>query len=150
MKTPKGKNLRKARFSGTKQIYLITTTTHQRIPLFDDFKCARYVVHAINYEDCGATTLAYVVMPDHFHWLMQLEEGETLDKVMHGVKSVSAHAINKHCQREGEVWQCGYHDNALRREDDLKATARYVVANPLKAGLVDRVGEYPLWDAVWI
>jgi len=28
--------------------------------------------------------------------------------------------------------------------------ARYIVANPLRAGLVSRVGDYPLWDACWL
>jgi hypothetical protein len=28
--------------------------------------------------------------------------------------------------------------------------ARYVVANPLRAGLVKRLGDYPLWDAIWL
>lgn len=48
------------------------------------------------------------------------------------------------------VWQRGFHDRALRQEEDLIATARYVVANPLRAGLVDRIGDYPWWDAVWL
>jgi hypothetical protein len=28
--------------------------------------------------------------------------------------------------------------------------ARYIIANPLRAGLVDRIGDYPLWDAMWL
>jgi len=28
--------------------------------------------------------------------------------------------------------------------------ARYIVANPLRAGLVERIGDYPLWDATWL
>jgi hypothetical protein len=28
--------------------------------------------------------------------------------------------------------------------------ARYVVANPVRAGLVQRVGQYPHWDAIWL
>ena len=48
------------------------------------------------------------------------------------------------------LWQTGFHDHALRREEDLAATARYLIANPLRAGLVQRVGDYPFWDAVWV
>ena len=48
------------------------------------------------------------------------------------------------------VWQQGFHDRALRREDDLVKVARYVVANPLRAGLVRKYGDYPLWDAIWV
>ena len=33
---------------------------------------------------------------------------------------------------------------------DLRVAARYVIANPLRAGLVDEIGKYPYWDAVWL
>jgi len=53
--------------------------------------------------------------------------------------------------KEGHsVWQDGFHDHALRREEDLKEVARYIIANPVRAGLVTRVGDYPLWDACWL
>ncbi len=48
------------------------------------------------------------------------------------------------------LWQKGFHDRALRREEDLVTVARYVVANPLRAGLVEKLGDYPLWDAIWV
>jgi len=48
------------------------------------------------------------------------------------------------------VWQRGFHDHAVRREEDLQALARYVVANPVRAGLVQRTGLYPHWDAIWV
>jgi putative transposase len=38
----------------------------------------------------------------------------------------------------------------LRHEDDLAKLPRYIVANPLRAGLVERVGDYSHWDAVWL
>jgi hypothetical protein len=33
---------------------------------------------------------------------------------------------------------------------DLQSVARYIVANPLRAGLVKHLGDYPLWDAIWL
>ncbi len=89
-------------------------------------------------------------MPDHVHWLMQLRETATLENVIQSVKSVSAHRLNRRLRRNGKVWQAGYHDHALRQEEDVQALARYVVANPLRAGLVKRLGDYPLWDAAWL
>jgi len=32
----------------------------------------------------------------------------------------------------------------------LRRVARYVVANPMRAGLVKQIGDYPLWDAIWV
>lgn len=38
----------------------------------------------------------------------------------------------------------------MRYDEDLLKAARYIIANPLRARLVKRVGDYPLWDAVWL
>ena len=81
---------------------------------------------------------------------MELDDRADLPKLVQGVKSVSAHRINAARGQSGKVWQAGYYDEALRREQDLKHMARYIVANPLRAGLVERIGDYPLWDAIWL
>jgi len=99
--------------------------------------------------DDRADSLAWVVMPDHFHWLVELRNA-TLPALMLATKSRSARAINAHLGRTGRLWQKGFHDRAIRREDDLLAVARYVIANPIRAGLVRRVHDYPLWDAKWL
>lgn len=44
----------------------------------------------------------------------------------------------------------GIHDRGLRGEESLIEVARYIVANPLRAGLTDRIGDYPYWDSVWL
>ncbi len=88
-------------------------------------------------------------MPDHFHWLVELKNS-TLPALMLATKSRSARAINAHLGRSGRLWQKGFHDRAIRREEDLLAVARYVIANPIRAGLVRRVHDYPLWDAKWL
>lgn len=95
------------------------------------------------------SSLAFVVMPDHIHWLIQLKD-EGLDKIMHAFKGVSAKHINQYIGTKGKCWQSSYHDHAVRKEEDLTNIARYIVANPLRANLAEKVGDYPLWDAIWI
>ncbi|WP_155312116.1 transposase [Desulfosarcina ovata] len=51
--------------------------------------------------------------------------------------------------RNGALWARAYHDHALRSDEDLKTVARYIIGNPVRAGLVERVGDYSFWDAVW-
>jgi len=140
---PHAKNLRKGRVSLQNQTYLITTVTACRLPIFADFQNARHLIGTLKTE-ANAQTLAFVVMPDHLHWLMTLINQGQLPKVVKGIKSVSARKIGK------PVWQAGYHEHALRQEANLQATARYIIANPLRAGLVERIGDYPHWDAVWL
>lgn len=148
-----GCDLRKGRASIAGQIYLITAVTRQREPLFSDLRLGRCVVMAMQRVSNAkmAETLAFVVMPDHLHWLMQIEHGVTLASVMRSVKAGSARLINKLRGCPGaSVWQRGYYDRALRREEDLLDLARYVVGNPLRSGLVENMADYSLWDATWL
>jgi REP element-mobilizing transposase RayT len=139
--------LRKGRFSEPGRAYLLTTVTWHRERLFADWRLGRVLVGELG--AAPVQTLAFVVMPDHLHWLMVLGERD-LGEVVRALKSRSALAINRSAGRIGPVWQKGYHDRAVREDEDLRAMARYVVANPVRAGLVTRVGDYPLWDAIWV
>jgi len=146
---PKSKNLRKGRYSQPGRIYLITFVTVARKTLFTDMVTARLVIASLM-KSKGAETLCFVVMPDHVHWLLQLRPDSILASTVRGVKSASARRINRHLGRSGCIWQDGYHDHALRREENIREAARYVVANPLRAGLVKSVSHYPHWDAKWL
>jgi putative transposase len=143
--------LRIGRYAEQNRIYLLTANTLKREPVFRDYRLGRLVVnHFRQAQSEGfADSLAWVVMPDHFHWLIQLQKG-TLAQLMCQAKSLSTRAVNSVLGRTGSLWQQGFHDHALRKEEDLVKLARYVVANPLRAGLVEKLGDYPLWDAIWV
>jgi REP element-mobilizing transposase RayT len=145
------RHLRLGRFSEAGRIYSVTSITDRRRIIFDDYSAGRLVVREFRraQEQGLASSLAWVVMPDHFHWLLELHQG-SLSALLKQVKARSAIEINKVLHREGRIWQKGFHDRAVRQEDDLQKLARYIVANPLRAGLVDCVGDYPLWDAIWV
>lgn len=147
---PNSKDLRKGRLSEAQRIYLITVATRSRYSYFESLLPARYLVREL--MECAeagyAFTLAHVVMPDHFHWLMQLGERESLSAVVQRVKSCTTRKVRAAgyaCE-----WQQSFHDHAVRKEEDLENLARYVVANPIRAGLVNSVSVYPHWDCVWL
>lgn len=171
---PHGKDLRKGRISVPGQIYLVTAVTLVRKPIFVDYRLGRVLVNTMRqYAEKGEVeSLAFVIMPDHFHWLFVLAEQNSLSKLVGQVKGASAHLINHYpvgapscaimesgamvtdkpapVERLGRIWQKGFHDRALRREEDVRSVARYMVMNPVRAGIVKRIWEYPLWDAVWV
>ena len=89
-------------------------------------------------------------MPDHWHGLVQLGEGEALASRIGWVKAEASRMLRRKHPALGRVWARSYHDRALRVEDDVVGAARYVVMNPVRARLVERVGDYPFWDAVWV
>jgi len=77
------------------------------------------------------------------------EEAE-LSKVIKLLKGKSARAINQRLQHAGPLWQKEYYDRAIRKNDDIKQVARYIVANPLRSGIVNHIGDYSHWDAIWL
>jgi putative transposase len=144
------KALRRGRVSIPNQIYHLTSTTRGRQPLFINLKLARALVQSLHKPEMHCQTLAYVVMPDHFHWLLQLDEkGDSISKLMQSIKTSTAAAARRQFGT-GRIWSDGFYDRAIRREEDLQAVARYIIANPVRAGLVCRVGDYPHWDAIWV
>ena len=142
-----GRDLRKGRVSNPGQIYHLTLVTYARRPVFCDLESARCVVKTLFeiQRNNLADTLAFVIMPDHMHWLMQLGSARGLCGVVGLLKSLTARRISK-----STLWQTGFHDHAVRSEEDILAIARYIVANPLRAGLVEEIGAYPHWDAIWL
>ncbi len=144
-------NLRKGRFSSANQLYFVTVVVRERRAIFSDLYCARILVAILReLENEGLVSwLSWVVMPDHFHGLIQLKSGD-ISTVMKLLKGRSASRLNQHLSLAGAFWQPSFFDRALRREEDVKAIARYIVANPLRAGLVEDIGLYSHWDAIWL
>ena len=124
--------LRLHRYSEPGRLYLLTCQTHARAPLFTDLHLARLVIQQFRQveEEGLARSLAWVVMPDHLHWLIELRQG-SLSNLMQRFKSRSARALNQAQGHSGSLWQKGFHDRALRREENVLSIARYIVANPL-------------------
>ena len=151
MPLPQSNRLRIGRTSQNNQLYLLTAVTKDRTPFFADWRVGRLLVRQFRLAQLEGRveSLAWVVMPDHFHWLVQLKNC-TLADLMLATKSRCALDVNAYLGRRGGLWQRSFHDHVIHREEDLLPAARYIVANPLRAGLVRRVHDYPLWDAVWL
>jgi len=144
--------LRKGRVSLPHHAYLITTTTLNRQRFFDEFNAGCAAARCFENDSVlgDSQMLAWVLMPDHAHWLIGLGNQDSLGIVVNRLKSSSSRLTNRILERRGTLWEPAYHDHALRAEEDLPAVARYIVANSLRAGLVKRIGDYPFWNAIWV
>ena len=150
---PGHRALRIGRWSEAGRIYLITTTTRNRVGLFERWECASTVSAVLDNPQSWqphARLLCWVLMPDHWHGLIELSSQMPLSKIVGMAKGRSAHALNAHASVGHACWAPGFYDRALRREEDALVAARYIVANPVRAGLVSTVGQYPYWNCVWI
>ncbi len=121
--------------------YFTTTTTKFRRVLTPDERAI--VLSAIRFMDGKKYDLdAAVVMPDHFHTILQplgkSSEGVySLREIFHSIKSFSANKIG------GVVWQDENFDHLIRDEKDYSEKLNYTLWNPVKAEIVSEPWEYP-------
>ena len=80
----------------------------------------------------------------------ELGEGDDLSQRIGSIKGATARRLGQLHPELGPVWANGFHDRALRHENEVRAAARYLVLNPVRAGLVRSAAQYPYWDAVWV
>jgi REP element-mobilizing transposase RayT len=93
--------------------------------------------------------IAWCVMPNHIHVLMQTRPGHRLDRIVHSWKSFTAHAANRMLCRKGIFWAPEYFDRYMRDDTHLAATLAYIEANPTKAGLCQHPAEWPFSSAAY-
>lgn len=144
--------LRRGRVSIPGQTYLVTFTTHGRTQVFKESGNAALMARSLHGLKIWRDTklLAWILMPDHLHLLITLSHVETLHGVVQKVKSNTARELKSSDPSLSQIWASAFHDRALRRDEDFRDVARYMVLNPVRAGLVSRVGDYPYWDVVWL
>ena len=122
--------------------YSLTLVTRQRIPAFRDSSVTKNTLECLN-QACqryGFTLHAYCFMPDHLHLLVSGEQGSQLKEFARYFKQLSSHRLKgKH---DASLWQISYYDHVLRRDEDVSNVAAYIWDNPLRAGLVERRGDY--------
>ena len=85
---------------------------------------------------------AYCFMPDHAHLLcIALSDASDLVAFVAAAKQQTAYRFSKSIQ--GRLWQKGFYDHVLRDDDQTLAVVRYIVTNPVRAGLTTGIGDYP-------
>jgi REP element-mobilizing transposase RayT len=80
-------------------------------------------------------------MPDHLHVVI-VNRDHPLHTFVRLVKRSSTRDLND-LGFERRVWQRGYYDHIIRRDEDLFETIGYVLLNPVRAGLTQTWYEYP-------
>jgi putative transposase len=126
------------------QRYFVTICTANRA---DVFRSARAVdpmvallLHSAAAMDFAAA--AYCFMPDHLHVLLVAESDHAaLLECVRRFKQLSAFDYRR--QTGGALWQAGYFEHALRGSEQTDAVARYILENPVRAGLCRAFQEYP-------
>jgi putative transposase len=89
---------------------------------------------------------AYVLMPSHFHLLLTPRTAEALPKFMQSVGRSYVRYFNNRHARSGTLWEGRYRCTVLQAEDWLIPTMVSMDLNPVRAGLVQKAGDWP-WSS---
>jgi putative transposase len=84
---------------------------------------------------------AYVLMPNHFHLLLEVGEAPT-GRLMQSLLTAYVHEFNRRHRRRGHLFQGRYKAIACERESYLLELVRYIHLNPVRARLVRRPSEW--------
>lgn len=110
---------------------------------------AATVANSIRFHDGKwFDVIAYCIMPNHVHLVItpfeKTENQEySLSEILHNIKRNSAKQSNKILGRAGSFWQHESYDHFIRDDAEQERVVKYVLNNPVKAGLV---GEWTDWQ----
>jgi REP element-mobilizing transposase RayT len=90
--------------------------------------------------ECAARCLAWAIMPNHAHLLLQTERGE-LTRVMRRLNTGYALRFNRLRERRGYLFQNRFRSRIVTSDADLMGLIRYVHRNPIEGGLVASLGD---------
>jgi REP element-mobilizing transposase RayT len=94
----------------------------------------------------GAAILAYCFMPDHLHAVVECDSGRTdFARFVRSAKQRAGFYFSR--SRQQPLWQDSFFDRTLRQDEALADVVRYMIGNPVRAGLVGAPEEYPHWGS---
>jgi REP element-mobilizing transposase RayT len=127
-------------------ILFITTYTNGRRKILASAETAPILVeewhHA--YERHGWHIGRYVVMPEHVHFFCAPgNDAKNLSQFMKCWKEWTSKRIKRTCDLDGVVWHAEFFDHLLRSHESYAQKWDYVLQNPVRAGLVQNINEWP-------
>ena len=144
MHRPRPARLKEFPYAG-KYHYSLCFITNARCRVFEAPPLANAAIEQIR-KTCGLemfVLLAYCVMPDHIHLILQgLAETSDLRRCVKLTKQRIEYVARKEFGVH-RLWQHGYYERVLRSRHAVEDAVRYVLENPVRAGLAKTIGEHP-------
>ncbi|MGC9361959.1 MAG: REP-associated tyrosine transposase [Candidatus Syntrophosphaera sp.] len=109
---------------------------------------ARILISAINFHDNKMYDLhCYCIMPNHVHILVKPLLGKDgayykISTIVQRLKTYTANMFNQHRGSRGKIWHRDYFDRYIRNPVDYRNVVKYILENPVKAGLVSKAEDW--------
>jgi putative transposase len=128
--------------------YFLTFCTHRRALHFTSADVVESVLSQIlsTASAEGMSLTAYCFVPDHLHLLA---EGTMPDADLKSFVTKSKQLSGYHFarRRRARLWQRYGYERVLRAEETTRDVVRYILENPVRAGLAKGVTSYPFWGS---
>jgi putative transposase len=124
-------------------LYHVTSRGDRREPIVEDDVDRRAWVEVLG-QTCDRFNWrvhAWCLMTNHYHVLVEMPDGN-LSSGMRHLNGVWSQRFNRRHARVGHVFQGRFKAILVQRQGYLLELARYVVLNPVRAGMVARAGDY--------
>ncbi len=145
--------------------FFVTTTVVDFVNVFNDTKCCDALISNIKHyqKKYNFDILAYVIMPSHFHWIVQVDSARcTISDIMRDIKKYSAWDIMEiienmkgkdlieifeknaieYNDRKRKFWKKRFDDQVIRDQNMFYTKLNYIHNNPVNAGPVPFPEEY--------
>ena len=129
--------------------YHVSANAYMRKHLLQSDRSASLLIDVLcHYRDEKKFALhAFVVMPDHFHALITLGDGVTIERAMQYIKGAFSFRAKKEFGVTWKIWQSGYNDHRVRTKAEYDNALQYIEMNPVKARLCAAPSEFPFSSA---
>lgn len=143
--------------------FFVTTTVVRFLHVFEDQNACELLIKNIKYyqNKYNFNLLGYVIMPSHFHCIIQVEpKFGTISDIMRDIKKYAAWDIMEYFERnekytlifreeskgysdqEKKFWQKRFDDKVIRNKKQFYEILKYIHTNPVKAGIAKREEDY--------
>lgn len=134
---------RPLRIEYPRALYHITSRGNAWIDIFYDKKDREFFLELLEdlHTRFGFLIYAYCLMSNHYHLLIETPHANLVDG-MRRLNGLYTQRFNKRHKRIGHLLQGRYKAFVIEKESYLLEVCRYIVLNPLQAGLVKHIGEW--------
>lgn len=125
-------------------IYHVYNRGNLKLEIFhSDQDCNHYLNLTKEYiYSFGVKMYHWVLMPNHYHFLLEIEKPENLSSMMAGLSRAYTHYYHSTYDTAGYLWQGRFKSQPIEEGRYLIACGRYIERNPVRAGIVSEASEY--------
>ena len=99
------------------------------------------------HDRCPMRLLAFCLMPNHFHFVLWPQGDGDVSRWMQWIQTTHVRRYHEHYRTTGHIWQGRLKAFPIEQDEHLLTVLRYVERNPLRAGLVPGVTDWP-WSSL--